>query len=114
MSKTWRNWREGTAVNIVDPSVNNNSVNEVMRCIHIGLLCVQENLSDRPTMATVMLMLSSHSLSLPIPSEPAFYAHSTTRSLPATYSWGHSSRATTNKSAQESENENSITELYPR
>ncbi|XP_047167225.1 cysteine-rich receptor-like protein kinase 44 [Vigna umbellata] len=114
LSFTWRNWREGTAVKIVDPSLNNNSVNEVMRCIHIGLLCVQENITNRPTMATVMLMLSSYSLSLPIPSEPAFYAHSTTRSLPATYSWGHSSRATTNKSAQESENENSITELYPR
>ncbi|WVY99076.1 hypothetical protein V8G54_031227 [Vigna mungo] len=119
LSFAWRKWREGTAVNIVDPSLNNNSIiNEVMRCIHIGLLCVQENLTDRPTMATVMLMLSSYSLSLPIPSEPAFYAHSTTRSLPATLSWGHSSRATTNestnKSAQESENENSITELYPR
>ncbi|XP_027937066.1 putative receptor-like protein kinase At4g00960 [Vigna unguiculata] len=118
LSFTWRSWREGTAVNIVDPSLNNNSRNEMMRCIHIGLLCVQDNLSDRPSMATVMLMLSSYSLSLPIPSEPAFYAHSTTRSLPATMSWGHSSRATTNestnKSAQESENENSITELYPR
>ncbi|XP_027937060.1 putative receptor-like protein kinase At4g00960 [Vigna unguiculata] len=118
LSFTWRNWRDGTAVNIVDPSLNNNSINEMMRCIHIGLLCVQDNLSDRPSMATVMLMLSSYSLSLPIPSEPAFYAHSTTRSLPATMSWGHSSRATTNestnKSAQESENEISITELYPR
>nr|AAD21872.1 receptor-like protein kinase homolog RK20-1 [Phaseolus vulgaris] len=114
LSFTWRNWRDGTAVNIVDPSLENNSRNEVMRCIHIGLLCVQENLTDRPTMATIMLMLSSYSLGLPIPSEPAFYANSTARSLPATSSWGHSSRATANQSAQESENENSITEPYPR
>jgi len=112
--QTWRNWREGTAVNIVDPSLTNNSRNEVMRCIHIGLLCVQENLTDRPTMATIMLMLSSYSLSLPIPSEPAFYVNSTSRSLPATLSRGHSSRATTNSSAQDLENENSFTELYPR
>ncbi|KAK7357553.1 hypothetical protein VNO80_16842 [Phaseolus coccineus] len=118
LSFTWRNWRDGTAINIVDPSLENYSRNEVMICIHIGLLYVQENLTDRPTMATIMLMLSSYSLGLPIPSEPAFYVNSTARSLLATLAWGHSSRATanqsTNKSAQESENENSITEPYPR
>ncbi|CAJ1977295.1 unnamed protein product [Sphenostylis stenocarpa] len=117
--QTWRNWREGTAVNILDPSLNNNSRSEMMRCIHIGLLCVQENLTDRPTMATIMLMLNSESISLPIPSEPAFYVNSTTRSLPAALSWGHSSTATrstesTIKYSQESENEASITQPYPR
>ena len=50
----------------------------MMRCIHIGLLCVQEDLNDRPTMASVVLMLSSATLTLPVPSEPAFFMHSTT------------------------------------
>ncbi|XP_020224118.1 putative receptor-like protein kinase At4g00960 [Cajanus cajan] len=113
----WRNWKEGTAINIVDPSLNNNSRNEMMRCIHIGLLCVQEKSSDRPTMATIMLMLNSYSLSLPIPAEPAFYMNS--RSLPDMQSWEYNSRETGSsepiiKSAQESENEASISELYPR
>ena len=49
-----------------------------MRCIHIGLLCVQEDPNDRPTMASVVLMLSSASITLPVPSEPAFFMHSTT------------------------------------
>lgn len=51
-------------------------VRDIMRSIHIALLCVQENVADRPTMAAVVLMLSSFSLSLPMPSGPAFYMHS--------------------------------------
>ncbi|WJX21089.1 non-specific serine/threonine protein kinase [Trifolium repens] len=71
LSFTWRNWREGTIRNIIDPSLNNGSQNEIMRCIHIGLLCVQENLVDRPTMANIALMLSSYSFTMPLPLEPA-------------------------------------------
>ncbi|KAL9317349.1 hypothetical protein ACSQ67_013866 [Phaseolus vulgaris] len=119
LSFAWRSWKEGKAINVVDPSLNNNSRNEMLRCIHIGLLCVQENLVDRPTMANIVLMLNSYSLSLPIPAEPAFYMNSRTRSLPETQSWEYNSRETESneailKSAQESENEASITELYPR
>ncbi|BAT93993.1 hypothetical protein LR48_Vigan02g232200 [Vigna angularis] len=119
LSFAWRNWKEGKALNIVDPSLNNNSRNEMLRCIHIGLLCVQENLVDRPTMATIILMLNSHSLSLAIPAEPAFYMNSRTRSFPGMQSWEYNSREMGSsepilKSAQESENEASITELYPR
>jgi hypothetical protein len=75
-------WREGTISNIIDPSLNNASQNEIMRCIHIGLLCVQENLVNRPTMATIALMLSSYSISLPVPLEPASFLGGKTRSLP--------------------------------
>ncbi|ESW15154.1 hypothetical protein PHAVU_007G048900 [Phaseolus vulgaris] len=119
LSFAWRNWKEGKAIYIVDPSLNSNSRNEMLRCIHIGLLCVQENLVDRPTMANIVLMLNSYSLSLPIPAEPAFYMNSITRSLPEMQSWDYNSRETRSsesirKSAQESENEASITELYPR
>ncbi|KAL9317360.1 hypothetical protein ACSQ67_013877 [Phaseolus vulgaris] len=119
LSFAWRNWKEGKAINIVDPSLNNNSRNEMLRCIHIGLLCVQENLVDRPTMANIVLMLNSYSLSLPIPAEPAFYMNSITRSLPEMQSWEYNSRGPGSseaifKSVQESENEATISELYPR
>ncbi|XP_027937062.1 putative receptor-like protein kinase At4g00960 [Vigna unguiculata] len=119
LSFAWRNWKEGKAINVVDPSLQSNSRNEILRCIHIGLLCVQENLVDRPTMANIILMLNSHSLSLPIPAEPAFYMNSRTRSFPEMQSWEYNSRETGSsepilKSAQESENEASITELHPR
>ncbi|CAL9001513.1 unnamed protein product [Prunus brigantina] len=76
LSFAWRSWREGTASNLIDPTLKTGSRNEIMRCIHIGLLCVQENVADRPTMASVILMMNSYSLTLPVPSQPAFYLHS--------------------------------------
>ena len=115
--QTWKHWREGTASNIVDPKLHNGSGNEMLRCIHIGLLCVQENVADRPTMATVVLMFNSYTLTLPIPSQPAFLMQSVT--LSNVSSWEFNSRETrsgesNNISVQESKNEASITELYPR
>ncbi|KAK3188238.1 hypothetical protein Dsin_027799 [Dipteronia sinensis] len=64
-------------MNLIDPTLNNGSRTEMIRCIHIGLLCVQENVVSRPTMASIVLMLNSFSLTLPVPSEPAFFMHST-------------------------------------
>ncbi|XVE87860.1 hypothetical protein DITRI_Ditri19aG0022200 [Diplodiscus trichospermus] len=76
VSCAWINWRQGTPLNLIDPTLRDGSRNEMLRCIHIGLLCVQENIADRPTMATVILMLSSFSFTLPLPSAPAFFMHS--------------------------------------
>jgi hypothetical protein len=53
---------------IVNATIRSDSATEIMRCIHIGLLCVQENVADRPTMASEVLMLNSYSITLPIPS----------------------------------------------
>ncbi|KAL5774740.1 hypothetical protein ACOSP7_012297 [Xanthoceras sorbifolium] len=69
----WKLWRDGTALNLVDPTLRSSSRTEMIRCIHIALLCVQENAADRPTMASVLLMLNSYSVTLPVPSEPAFF-----------------------------------------
>ncbi|XP_020224175.1 putative receptor-like protein kinase At4g00960 [Cajanus cajan] len=113
LSFAWRNWREGTPRNIVDPTLNNSFQNEIMRCIHIGLLCVQENVSARPTMASVVLVLNSHSLTLPVPLAPAFYVDSRTGNLPDMHLWEFNSR-TTGSSEYTSINEASITEPYPR
>ena len=49
------------------------SINEIFRSIHIALLCVQKNVVDRPTMSSVVLMFNSFSLTLQVPSEPAFF-----------------------------------------
>ncbi|XP_058725196.1 cysteine-rich receptor-like protein kinase 44 isoform X2 [Vicia villosa] len=109
LSFVWRNWRDGSPTNIIDPTIINDSVNEVLRCIHIGLLCVQENASSRPTMASVVLMLNSHSLSLPRPSEPAFYVGSGAVDFQDIMM-----QSSEHNSGQESINQVSITELYPR
>ncbi|KHN04839.1 Cysteine-rich receptor-like protein kinase 10 [Glycine soja] len=114
----WRSWQEGTVTNIIDPILNNSSQNEMIRCTHIGLLCVQENLANRPTMANVALMLNSCSITLPVPTKPAFFMDSATTSLP-NMSWEVNSGTTrsnqsTTKSAHDSLSEASISELYPR
>ena len=58
------------------------SISEIMRCMHIGLLCVQENVVDRPTMASIVLMLSSYSLTLPLPSKTSFFIHNSMNQAP--------------------------------
>ncbi|KHN11182.1 G-type lectin S-receptor-like serine/threonine-protein kinase SD1-1 [Glycine soja] len=45
---------------------------EVIRCIQIGLLCVQQRPGDRPEMSSVVLMLNGDKL-LPKPKVPGFY-----------------------------------------
>ena len=74
--QAWNNWKEGTTSNLIDQTLGNSSRNEIMRCIHIGLLCVQENVAYRPTMALTVQMLNSHSSSLPAPTQPAFLIYS--------------------------------------
>lgn len=44
---------------------------EILRCVHVGLLCVQEEPHLRPSMASVVIMLKSRSITLPVPTAPA-------------------------------------------
>ena len=48
-------------------------ITEIIRCIHIGLLCVQENVADRPNMAVVILMINSNLMALTVPTQPASF-----------------------------------------
>ncbi|KAI9124265.1 hypothetical protein K1719_005565 [Acacia pycnantha] len=76
LSYAWNNWTQKTPLELLDPTLRSSySRNEVIRCIHIALLCVQENPSYRPTMATIVLMLNSHSVTLSLPRKPAFLMH---------------------------------------
>uniref|UniRef100_J3MZW6 Protein kinase domain-containing protein n=2 Tax=Oryza brachyantha TaxID=4533 RepID=J3MZW6_ORYBR len=71
----WNLWNEGKAKNMIDSSIVANCLpDEVMLCIHVGLLCVQENLNDRPLMSSVVLILENGSNSLPVPNRPAYFA----------------------------------------
>ncbi|XP_027356831.1 cysteine-rich receptor-like protein kinase 10 [Abrus precatorius] len=69
----WRIWCEGHCLELIDPVLENSCIaSEVRKCIHIGLLCVQEDAADRPTMSTVVVMLASDTMALPRPNQPAF------------------------------------------
>nr|CAD1819272.1 unnamed protein product [Ananas comosus var. bracteatus] len=70
----WELWNEGRWFELIDPSIDGSSErNEILRCIHVALMCVQENATDRPTMSDVIAMLSSDSTSLPDPKQPAYF-----------------------------------------
>ncbi|CAN1281432.1 G-type lectin S-receptor-like serine/threonine-protein kinase At4g27290 [Linum perenne] len=75
----WKLWKEGKALEIMDSALDeecSENVSQVMRCIHIGLLCVQNCADDRPTMANVVMMLGGGEETaalLPQPKEPGFY-----------------------------------------
>ena len=66
-------WKEGQTTEVVDPSMGKSySGAEVLRCLQVGLLCVQERPEERPTMSQVILLLSSETVSLPQPKQPGF------------------------------------------
>uniref|UniRef100_A0A7N0ZW27 Uncharacterized protein n=1 Tax=Kalanchoe fedtschenkoi TaxID=63787 RepID=A0A7N0ZW27_KALFE len=72
----WECWSSGRVTEMVDQSISKGGgEDEMRRCLQIGLLCVQESAAARPTMATVVLMLSSYLLALPLPPKPAFSAY---------------------------------------
>jgi len=57
----------------MDPVLEKSFIgDEVERCIQIGLLCVQEDARDRPTMSDVVVMLASDTVAIPKPKHPAF------------------------------------------
>ena len=70
--QAWDLWMEGKALDIVDSSLGQAyPAHEVSRCIQIGLLCVQEQAMDRPTMIEIVFMLGNET-PLPAPKKPAF------------------------------------------
>ncbi|CAJ2651405.1 cysteine-rich receptor-like protein kinase 10 [Trifolium pratense] len=74
VSHAWKKWRENKELELLDAALTYSfSETEVYRCIQIGLLCVQENPDQRPTMATIALYFNCDSIDLPCPQQPAFY-----------------------------------------
>lgn len=58
---------------MLDNYHNSSSIkSEVLRVIHIGLLCTQEAPSLRPSMSRVLVMLTKQDEVLPPPSNPPF------------------------------------------
>jgi len=42
------------------------------------MLCIQEDAADRPTMSGILVMMSRHSFTLPLPSHPPFVTRTMT------------------------------------
>ncbi|XP_056689144.1 cysteine-rich receptor-like protein kinase 21 isoform X2 [Spinacia oleracea] len=106
ISYAWKQWRNDLSSVFVDPTIRDScSMAEVTRCIHLGLLCVQESVDDRLTMETVVLTLDSYSVSLPLPEAPGLFIKSRV---------SNKEIGSDQSSAPWSTNDDSITELEPR
>ncbi|XVE50454.1 hypothetical protein DITRI_Ditri01bG0163400 [Diplodiscus trichospermus] len=69
---TWILWKEGKPLDLADDFlVETGNQTEVLRCIHVSLLCLQQHPEERPSMSSVVLMLGSES-ELPLPKQPGF------------------------------------------
>ncbi|XP_034213307.1 G-type lectin S-receptor-like serine/threonine-protein kinase CES101 isoform X2 [Prunus dulcis] len=70
----WELWKEGTVLELMDPTVGDSCIkDQFLRCVHVGLLCVEENAADRPTMSNVISMLTNESMTSALPTKPAFF-----------------------------------------
>uniref|UniRef100_A0A7N0TQN3 Receptor-like serine/threonine-protein kinase n=1 Tax=Kalanchoe fedtschenkoi TaxID=63787 RepID=A0A7N0TQN3_KALFE len=68
----WSLWTEGKAIELIDPSIKDSgALDQVLRCIHIGMLCVQDSAAHRPNMSTIIIMLESET-PLPAPKPTTF------------------------------------------
>ncbi|XBJ00640.1 hypothetical protein VPH35_020494 [Triticum aestivum] len=113
LNLVWEHWTRGNVVELMDPSLSNHPpVDQVLKCIHVGLLCVQRKRASRPTMSSVNIMFSSHTVRLPSLSRPAFCIQEVSVSETSTaYSEAY---PLTENSTVMSSNQVSITELSPR
>ncbi|GJN11523.1 hypothetical protein PR202_ga29722 [Eleusine coracana subsp. coracana] len=113
LSLVWEHWTTGTAMEIMDPSLSSLAPRDQMvKCIQIGLLCVQDDPMDRPMMSMVNIMLSSSTVTLNAPSKPLFCFRKDGVNSDM-YSDLYRSSQFASRSPW-SQNEVSITELEPR
>ncbi|GER31667.1 S-locus lectin protein kinase family protein [Striga asiatica] len=76
LGHVWKMWKEGNVGDVIDRRISSHRV-DIVRCIHIGLLCVQELPQDRPSISFVLSMLRSEIIDLPEPKQSAFVLNST-------------------------------------
>uniref|UniRef100_A0A0E0B924 Protein kinase domain-containing protein n=1 Tax=Oryza glumipatula TaxID=40148 RepID=A0A0E0B924_9ORYZ len=108
LSYVWDHWVKRTPLAIVDASLLGDGrgppESEMLKCIQLGLLCVQENPADRPRMLHILVMLHDvDATSFAAPSKPAF----------TFVNGGHTTGSSSNVAAL-SLNEVSISEFHPR
>ncbi|KAK2984745.1 hypothetical protein RJ640_004570 [Escallonia rubra] len=70
----WLLWSEGKALELLDSCLKDSYVeSQVVRCVQVGLLCVQKFPKERPTMSSVLFMLINEGVRLAQPKQPGFF-----------------------------------------
>ncbi|GJN32562.1 hypothetical protein PR202_gb21076 [Eleusine coracana subsp. coracana] len=69
----WELWKDRRWNEFTDQSFGDEyKPRELMKCLTVALLCVQEKATDRPTMPDVVVMLSNDGVTLAEPRRPAY------------------------------------------
>nr|XP_016447745.1 PREDICTED: G-type lectin S-receptor-like serine/threonine-protein kinase SD1-1 [Nicotiana tabacum] len=101
LGHAWRLYKEGRTLELIDVHLTDSCYfSELLRLIHVALLCVQQRPEDRPDMSAVVMILANDAV-LPQAKEPGFFTGS--KFTDSDYS---STKYTTN--------EVTITQLDPR
>ncbi|KAI3721403.1 hypothetical protein L2E82_32413 [Cichorium intybus] len=101
LGHAWRLFKDDKTLELVSAPIRNSCINsEVLRSVHIGLLCVQNHVEDRPTMSSVVQMFGNEGM-LPLPKQPAFFSE-------------HEPNSSSSKLGSVSVNEVTITSLDAR
>ncbi|XP_055834142.1 G-type lectin S-receptor-like serine/threonine-protein kinase At4g27290 [Solanum dulcamara] len=103
LGHAWKLYKEDMSLELIDEQLADSwDISQVLRLIHVGLLCVQQHPDDRPNMSSVVHMLANDNL-LPKAKEPGFF---TERNI--------FDEAKSGSQTRSSKNEVTITLLDPR
>ncbi|KAA3462644.1 cysteine-rich receptor-like protein kinase 3 [Gossypium australe] len=72
----WNQYEAGKLREVVDPVIEHNFLEKACRLLQIGLLCVQASTELRPSMSTIVQMLTDDTCEIPCPTQPPFLSPS--------------------------------------
>ncbi|CAO2842764.1 unnamed protein product [Amaranthus hypochondriacus] len=85
----WKLWNEDDIFALIDPTISESVyLTEILRCLQLGLLCVQEFPQDRPSISNVLCMIENELTVLPHPKQPGFTLRRSSSGKP-TQHYGH-------------------------
>ncbi|KAL3850791.1 hypothetical protein ACJIZ3_012673 [Penstemon smallii] len=74
LGHAWTLYKEDRPLDLVDASLGKSFYfSEVVRSVHVALLCVQQNPKDRPSMSSVVMMLGNEDVLLAQAKQPGFF-----------------------------------------
>ncbi|KAL9243555.1 hypothetical protein vseg_017429 [Gypsophila vaccaria] len=74
LAHAWKLWNEDNIGSLIYHSISESTFNtdEILRCIQVALLCVQDVPEDRPNISMIISMIDGEGSSLPHPTQPGF------------------------------------------
>ncbi|XP_021755330.1 cysteine-rich receptor-like protein kinase 5 [Chenopodium quinoa] len=74
LEEAWRLWNDNKTLDFVDTTLQNDfPIDEVTKCIHIALLCIQDDAALRPRMSSIVAALNGQAICLPTPKPPNYF-----------------------------------------